>query len=199
MLVEPITLRGARVELEPYSPAFFEEVAAAALSAPEIFRFLPVRVASREDVAARFELAAQLAAKRSGIQWVTRLIATRELVGSTVLGVTDAAHRRVEIGYTWLVPHAQRTFANTEAKYLQLRHAFEVLGCMRVEFKTDSRNARSRAALARLGAIEEGTLRAHMLCWDGYRRDSVYFSVLDTEWPALKVKLEQRLATELRA
>jgi RimJ/RimL family protein N-acetyltransferase len=193
MQIEPVTLQGTRVLLEPYAPAMFDEVAAAALSAPEIFRFMPVRIATREDLAERVALAEQLARKRIGIQWVTRLKATREVIGSTAIVLTDATHRRTEIGYTWLVPSAQRTFANTEAKHLQLRHAFEVLGCMRVEFKTDARNARSRAALARLGAVEEGTLRAHMLCWDGHRRDSVYFSIIDTEWPALRAKLEQRL------
>jgi RimJ/RimL family protein N-acetyltransferase len=107
--------------------------------------------------------------------------------------LTDATHRRIEIGFTWIVPRLRRTRVNTEAKLLQLTHAFESLGAVRVEFKTDARNERSRSALLRIGAKEEGTLRSHMLCWDGHRRDSVYFSILDTEWPDVKARLSRKL------
>ena len=104
-------------------------------------------------------------------------------MGSTSYLAVEPAHRRLEIGATWLNPQHQRTGANTEAKLLLLRHAFETLGCERVEFKTDSENKASRAALARIGAREEGTLRSHMARLDGSRRDSVYFSVIAPEWP----------------
>ena len=102
----------------------------------------------------------------------------------------DLANRKVEIGSTWVAPRWQRTAVNTEAKYLMMRHAFEVWKCLRVELKTDALNQRSRAAILRLGAKEEGTLRKHMLTWNGRQRDSVYFSILDTEWPQVRSRLE---------
>ncbi|MEO7964963.1 MAG: GNAT family protein, partial [Gemmatimonadaceae bacterium] len=104
------------------------------------------------------------------------------------------AHRRVEIGGSWITPAWQRSAVNTEAKYLLLRHAFESLGCMRVEFKTDVRNVRSRAALQRLGAAEEGIFRKHLVVEDGRIRDSAWYSVIDDDWLAVKAKLEEKLA-----
>ncbi len=115
-------------------------------------------------------------------------------IGSTSYLAIDRMHRRLEIGATWLVPGAQRTAANTEAKYLQLRHCFESLGCIRVEFKTDERNARSRAALARIGAQQEGIFRSHMRMPDGFLRNSVWFSVVASDWPDVKRRLEALLA-----
>lgn len=120
-------------------------------------------------------------------------------MGGTGFLAPDAANRRVEIGATWITPDRQRTAINTEAKLLQLTHAFEVLGCARVEFKTDARNARSRAALARIGATEEGTFRKHMLLPDSTWRDSVYFSVLDTEWPDVSARLRNRIDEHARS
>lgn len=190
MNIAPVTLSGQTIRLEPYTESAFEEVCAAALSAPEIFRYIPSRIATREDVEARFAVAMQVIASKTGVFFLTRDIRTGTLLGSTSSIVTDAAHRRLEIGFTWLLPRAQRTGTNTEAKYLQLSHAFEELGCIRVEFKTDARNKASRNAILRIGAEEEGTLRSHMLCWDGHHRDSVYFSVIDTEWPRVKSRLE---------
>jgi len=116
------------------------------------------------------------------------------IAGTTRYMNMDLANRKVEIGSTWLAPQWQRTVVNTEAKYLMLRHAFEVWRCIRVELKTDALNQRSRNAILRLGAKEEGTLRKHMIAWDGRQRDSVYFSILDTEWPQVKARLETRLA-----
>ncbi|HVU03605.1 MAG TPA: GNAT family protein [Polyangiaceae bacterium] len=193
MLLEPVTLSGTHVRLVPYGPSDFDEVCEAALSAPEIFRYIPMKMQTREDLVERMKLAEGMMAAKNAIFFLTRLAATGELVGSTSSIVTDAAHRRLEIGFTWILPKAQRTVVNTEAKLLQIGHAFEQ-GIVRVEFKTDSRNARSRAALLRIGAKEEGTLRSHMICWDGYRRDSVYFSVIEPEWPAVKARLELKLA-----
>ena len=115
------------------------------------------------------------------------------VIGSTRFMNMDLANRRVEIGSTWIAPDWQRTAVNTEAKYLMLCHAFERWGCLRVELKTDSLNQKSRNAILRLGAKEEGTLRQHMVTWDGRRRDSVYFSILDTEWPEVKRELETKL------
>ena len=119
---------------------------------------------------------------------------TGRIVGSTSYLAIEPAHKRLEIGGTWITPSHQRSPVNTEAKLLQLSHCFEVLGCNRVEFKTDSRNAKSRAALARIGAVEEGTFRAHMVMPDGALRTSVYFSVIASEWPGVKARLLQKLA-----
>jgi RimJ/RimL family protein N-acetyltransferase len=102
------------------------------------------------------------------------------------------AHLRVEIGSTWLSPAAQRTGINREVKFLMLRHAFETWHVRRVEFKTHASNVQSRTALARLGAVEEGTLRKHMVMPDGSARDSVYFSIVDDDWPAIRARLSSR-------
>jgi RimJ/RimL family protein N-acetyltransferase len=118
-----------------------------------------------------------------------------QVIGSTRYMNIDQANRRVEIGATWIARPWRRTAVNTEAKYLMLRHAFETLGCIRVELKTDALNHRSRAAIRRIGATEEGTLRQHVITWSGRLRDSVYFSILDSEWPRVKQDLERKLAT----
>jgi RimJ/RimL family protein N-acetyltransferase len=114
------------------------------------------------------------------------------VVGSTRYWKVDRANRKLEIGHTWLAASAQRTGVNTEAKYLLLRHAFEAMQCMRVQFQTDVLNERSRAAILRLGAVQEGVVRCERIMPDGRRRDSVRFSILDTEWPAVKARLESR-------
>jgi RimJ/RimL family protein N-acetyltransferase len=119
-----------------------------------------------------------------------------QIVGTTRYMNMDLANRKVEIGSTWIAPEWQRTVINTEAKFLMLRHAFEVWNCVRVELKTDALNQRSRNAILRLGAKEEGTLRKHLLTWNGRQRDSVYFSILDTEWPQIKTRLESKLRRE---
>ena len=106
----------------------------------------------------------------------------------------DRTNRRVEIGSTWIAPAWQRSAVNTEAKFLMLRHAFEVWNCMRVELKTDALNEKSRNAIRRIGAQEEGTLRKHLITHTGRVRDTVYFSILDTEWPSAKGELEAKLA-----
>lgn len=113
-----------------------------------------------------------------------------EIVGSTRLAAIARSDRGVEIGWTWYAPRVWRTALNTQCKLLLLRHAFESLGCIRVELKTDARNSRSRAAIARLGAVEEGTLRSKVIMRDGYRRDSVYYSILEAEWPGVRSRLE---------
>jgi RimJ/RimL family protein N-acetyltransferase len=117
------------------------------------------------------------------------------VIGSTRFMNIDRANRRVEIGYTWIAPAWQRSAVNTEAKYLMLRHAFEVWQCMRVELKTDALNQKSRNAVLRIGAREEGTLRKHLITWTGRVRDTVYFSILDAEWPEVRARLEAKLAS----
>ena len=116
------------------------------------------------------------------------------VVGSTRFGNYDPANRRVEIGWTWLAKPWQRTAINTEAKRLMLGHAFEKLHCVRVELKTDVLNTQSRKAMLRIGAKEEGVLRKHTLVWTGRYRDSIYYSILDEEWPEVKEQLERMLA-----
>ena len=127
------------------------------------------------------------------IPFATYERASNQIVGTTRFMSMDLANRKVEIGSTWIAPPWQRTVINTEAKYLMLQHAFEIWNCLRVELKTDALNQRSRRAILRLGAKEEGTLRKHMLTWNGRQRDSVYFSILDTEWPQVKAGLEKKL------
>jgi N-acetyltransferase len=105
----------------------------------------------------------------------------------------DKPNRRVEIGATWVAPAWQRTAVNTEAKFLMLQHAFETLGCIRVELKTDELNERSRNAILRIGAKQEGIFRKHVVCADGRLRNSVYFSIIDSEWPQVKAALEEKL------
>jgi N-acetyltransferase len=119
--------------------------------------------------------------------------ASSKAIGSTRFGNIDLAHRRVEIGWTWIARRWQRTGANTETKLLLLTHAFEKLGCIRVEFKTDSINNQSRNALLRIGAKEEGVLRNHMIAPGGRIRHSVYYSIVDSEWKDVKRELEKKL------
>jgi N-acetyltransferase len=122
------------------------------------------------------------------------LAANGIVVGTTRFWKIDTLNRKLEIGHTWIAQSWQRTFVNTEAKYLMLRHAFEVLGCARVQFTTDELNGRSRAAILRLGAKEEGIIRNERIMPDGRKRNSARFSIIDTEWPDVKLTLEQRLS-----
>src|SRR5208283_1669620 len=138
-------------------------------------------------------------ARRESLVFVTAARSSGELAGSTRFMNIDRANRRVEIGSTWIAPKWQRTAINTEAKYLMLRHAFETWGCIRVELKTDALNQGSRNAILRIGAKEEGTLRKHLITWTGRVRDTVYFSLLDEEWPAAKSGLEQKLRSATSA
>jgi RimJ/RimL family protein N-acetyltransferase len=115
------------------------------------------------------------------------------VIGSTRFGSIDREHLGVEIGWTWIAQQWQKTPINTEAKYLMLKHAFEKFGCIRVQFKTDSLNTRSRAALLRIGAREEGVFRNHMITYSGRIRHTVYFGIIDSDWPQVKAHLEEEL------
>jgi RimJ/RimL family protein N-acetyltransferase len=127
------------------------------------------------------------------VAWATVDRASGRAIGSTRFGDIEPDHGRVEIGWTWIAPAFQRTAVNTEAKLLQLTYAFETLGAGRVALKTDGRNERSQAAIARLGAVREGVLRRHTRLPDGFVRDTVYYSILADEWPAVKARLTERL------
>lgn len=193
MHLHPAILEDAHVRLLPMT---LEQVPALwrAGSDPELWRWTVSQVHGEDDMRRYAEAALRAQAQGTALPFVTTAAATGEVVGSTRLANADAVHRRVEIGWTWIARPWQRTAINTEAKYLMLRHAFETLGCLRVELKTDALNQRSRGAILRIGAREEGTLRKHMVTEGGRVRDTVYFSVIDDEWPAVKARLEQMLA-----
>ena len=192
MNLAPVTLEGARVRLEPLSLEHVGALAAIGLD-PEIWRYTPSRVATRDDMLGFVETALDWQRAGTALPFATIDLESRRVVGSTRFANIVPEHRRAEIGWTWIARPWQRTHVNTEAKYLMLRHGFETLGFMRIELKTSTLNAKSRAAILRLGAVEEGTLRRHMLNADGTKRDSVYFSIIDEEWPAVKQRLEERL------
>jgi RimJ/RimL family protein N-acetyltransferase len=160
---------------------------------PEIWKWYSVNGATPETMRAFVEDALDMRARGTGVPF-TVFDAAGEIVGSTRFGNIAPAHRRAEIGWTFLAPRCQRTGINTEMKYLMLRHAFEAWGLLRVEFKTDSLNDKSRNALKRIGATEEGTLRNHMVTFTGRVRHSVYYSVTDGDWPRVKRQLEELMA-----
>jgi RimJ/RimL family protein N-acetyltransferase len=187
-------LEGSIVTLEPLLPEHAEELREAA-QAPEIWTWL-ANLNERERFDYWLELTFEAAAGGQEGPFVTRLNADGRLVGSSRFLNVRPADRVVEIGWTWLNPRAWRSGANVEAKLLMMGHAFETLDCVRVEFKTDARNERSRAALAALPAHFEGILRNHMIVPDVGQRDSAYFSVIPSEWPAVRGNLERRLGRE---
>lgn len=191
--MKPVTLDGARVRLEPMSLEHVDGLAAVGLD-PQLWRITATNIANRDDMVVYVRDALALQRAGSALPFVTVLKAEDRIIGSTRFANFDAPSRRVEIGWTWLAVPWQRSGANVEAKLLMLTHAFEVLELNRVEFKTDAINAKSRAALLGIGAKEEGTLRSHMVLWNGRIRDSVYFSVIRDEWPEVKRRLQERLA-----
>ena len=192
MNVQPVTLEGRHVRLEPLSLDHHADLCAVGLD-EELWRWIPTRVRTPADMRAYIELALRSQAEGSALPFATIERASGRAIGSTRYGNIDRLHRRVEIGWTWIGRPWQRTVVNTEAKYLMLRHAFETLGANRVELKTDSLNERSRHAILRLGAVEEGTFRKHMITESGRVRHTVYFSIIDEEWPAVKGRLEGML------
>jgi len=186
--MDAVVLEGRYVRLEPltldHAPALW-----AVSQAPELYRYKPYVLRCEDDLRRFITAAARQHAAGTGLTFATILRDTDELVGSTSFAAADWPHRRIEIGGTWVIPPRQRTPVNTDAKYLMLRHAFETLELLRVEFKTDSLNAKSRAALLRIGATEEGIFRNHMVMPDGRSRHSVYYSIIASEWPAVKERL----------
>jgi N-acetyltransferase len=193
-IVTPITLTGSAIRLEPIRhehAEHFWEVAQNDLD--DIFRWIPYRMQTREDFQQLVTKAVQEQERGESVVFTTVENVSGRVIGSTRFMNIDRNNRRVEIGSTWIAPAWQRTVVNTEAKYLMLRQAFEAWGCFRVELKTDALNEKSRNAILRIGAKEEGTLRRHVVTWTGRVRDSVYFSILDSEWPTVKARLEEKL------
>ena len=186
-----ITLTGRFVRLEPIDERHRDDLLASAGEDPATFRYMSSDLSVG---ASAWEAYLSDALRPEYVAWATVDAATGRAVGSSRFGDIAPEHGRVEIGWTWIAPSHQRSAANTEAKLLQLSYAFDELGATRVAFKTDGRNLRSQAAIERLGAQREGTLRRHIRLPDGFIRDTVYYSILAEEWPALKARLEERLA-----
>ena len=187
----PVTLEGSLVRLEPLSrehAELFWEVAKNDLE--DVFRWIPYSMKTAEDFRRLIDKGFEEQERGESVVFATVERSSGRAIGSTRFMNIDRANRRVEIGSTWIAPAWQRTGVNTEAKYLMLRHAFEVWKCIRVELKTDALNQKSRNAILRIGAKEEGTLRRHLITCTGRVRDTVYFSILDSEWPEVKAKLE---------
>jgi RimJ/RimL family protein N-acetyltransferase len=161
--------------------------------AEELWRWTTSRVRTPEDMRRYIETAVEWQRQGIALPFATIARDSGLAVGSTRFAAIDTANRRLEIGWTWVAPPWQRTGVNTEAKYLMLRHAFEELGCIRVELKTNSLNTQSRNAILRIGAREEGVFRNHMINDDGSIRHSVYYSIIDSEWPEVKARLEGML------
>jgi RimJ/RimL family protein N-acetyltransferase len=194
MKLLPVTLTGRHVRLEPLAGGHLDALVRHGTDA-EVWRWMPsLRPDPRESVRVWFDTVAPMMARGEMAAFAIVDVVRGEAVGGTTLFDYSEAHKRVEIGYTWLAKFAWRTPINTECKYLLLRHAFEVLGMNRVQLKTDARNVRSQNAIARLGAVREGVWRAHMVMPDGWVRDSVMFSIVAPEWPGVKTQLEAKMA-----
>jgi RimJ/RimL family protein N-acetyltransferase len=187
-----LTLEGTHVRLEPLTLDHLDALCEVGLD-DDLWRFFPKPVHSREDMQDYMQTALQWQADGTAIPFVTIERSTQRVVGSTRFMNIDRPNRHVEIGATWVARPWQRTAVNTEAKYLMLRHAFEQLGCIRVELKTDELNQRSRNAILRIGAKQEGIFRNHIVCEGGRLRNSVWFSIIDSEWPGVKASLEEKL------
>lgn len=194
--VEVPVLEGQHVRLEPLDVRHLDGLCAVGLD-PELWHWEVIRKRSREDMQVYVRKALDERQRGVSLPFATVFLETGQVIGSTRYLNMDPANRRVEIGATWIGRPWQRTAVNTEAKYLMLRHAFEVLRCFRVELKTDVLNERSRRAILRLGAKEEGILRRHVVTDTGRVRDTVYYSILDSEWPPVKSHLQAKLAVAL--
>lgn len=192
MKVKSVTLDGRNIRLEPLSMSHLGELCAVGLD-EDLWRWIPTQICCETDLRTYIESALEGQKQGFMLPFATIEKTTGRAIGSTRYASIDRTNRRLEIGWTWIAKDRQRTAVNTEAKYLMLRHAFEKLGCIRVEFKTDALNERSRRAILRLGAAEEGTFRKHIITGNGRVRDTVYFSIVDTEWSAVKEKLEAKL------
>lgn len=191
--VQPVILSGRHVRLEPMTEEHIPALAQIGVGQPFWDFMLYGNMSSTDDMGHWVSDILSRAAKGTDMPFVAIHLASGRVAGATrYLNITPP-DRGLEIGGTWYGPEFQRTAVNTECKYLLLRHAFETLGCIRVQLKTDLRNERSQKAIERIGGVKEGILRNHMILPDGRYRHSVFYSILDTEWPGVKVRLEQML------
>jgi len=193
MKIEPLILEGEFVRLVPLTDDHLPALIEVGMD-PVIWKWTNNVVHAEADIERYVADAIRMRDAGTALPFVTISKADDKIVGSTRFGNIDIPNRKAEIGWTWINPRWQRTAINTEAKLLMLQHAFETWGCIRVELKTDSDNSQSRNAISRIGGVEEGILRNHMITESGRYRHSVYFSILDTEWESVRAKLSSKLA-----
>jgi RimJ/RimL family protein N-acetyltransferase len=193
MIVEPVTLSGQYIRLEPLTAQHFDALWAIGQDA-ELWKWTTAQINTPDKMRAYIRAALDAQAIGAALPFATIWQATNEIVGSTRFGNIDAPNHRVEIGWTWIDRRWQRTPVNTEAKFLMLQHAFETWHCIRVELKTDQLNEQSQRAIERLGAQREGVFRHHMIVEGGRLRNSVYYSLIDDEWPHVKARLQAQIA-----
>ncbi len=193
MLLTPVSLHGSIISLEPLTLGRLSELAAVGLD-PELWRLQPRAIQSVVDMQRYIEQALDEQARGMSLPFVIVRRADQALIGSTRFMDIALAHRRLEIGATWLTRGAHRTGANVEAKLLLLQHAFETISVQKVVLKTEVLNTQSRTAILALGATEEGTFRRHLIADDGRMRDMIYFAILDSDWPGVCANLQARLA-----
>jgi len=191
--VEPVTLRGKRVRLEPLTLAHTDALAVAGLHA-ELWTWIPTPVTTPSEMSEYVKTGLDEQARGVSLPFVIVDADNNAVIGCTRYGHIERAHKRLEIGWTWVTPSRQRTPVNTEAKLLLLTHAFDTLGTNRVELKTDALNTKSRNAIGRIGAQQEGIFRQHLITASGRVRDTVYFSIIKAEWPAVHERLQARLS-----
>jgi RimJ/RimL family protein N-acetyltransferase len=194
MRVEPVTLTGRFVRLEPLGEEHVAGLTAIGLE-EDIWRYMPYgQMRTEGDIRNWVRHMLELRAEGTDMPFAVIDLTSGCVAGCTRYLEIRPAHRGVEIGGTWYGAHYRRTRINTESKYLLLEHAFERLHCLRVQIKTDSRNVRSQRAIERIGAMREGMLRNHLILPDGHVRHSIYYSIIDSEWPAVKDRLLEMLA-----
>jgi RimJ/RimL family protein N-acetyltransferase len=190
--IEPVTLHGRHADLEPLASEHADALRVAAADG-ELWKLWYTSVPKPDTVQAYIDKALQMRDDLGAMAFVIRDLRDGKLVGSTRYCNVDATNQRLEIGYTWHAARAQRTGINTECKLMLLTHAFETLKCIAVEFRTNFMNHQSREAIARLGAKQDGILRSHQILEGGIVRDTVVFSIIESEWPAVKRHLQFKL------
>ncbi len=193
MTVQPVRLNGSMVRLEPLSEAHVPDLAVVGQD-ESIWQFLPYgNINTEAKMSEHVKMLLARAAQGTDLPFAVVLLESNQPIGCSRYLEIREDHRALEIGGTWYGRAYQQSGVNTECKYLLLKHAFETLGCIRVQFKSDARNQRSHKALERIGAVKEGTLRKQMITADGHVRDSIYYSIIESEWPSVKAKLEEKL------
>lgn len=192
MKIESVILDGKYVRLEPLSLKHLDELCAVGLE-KSLWTLTSNVMENFGDMRHYVETALKEFERKVSLPFVTIEKSSGKIIGSTRFGNIDAKNLKAEIGWTWITQEWQRSYINTEAKFLMLSHAFEVWECVRVEFKTDALNEKSRNAILRIGAKQEGILRRHMITETGRFRDSVYFSIIDSEWEMVKTNLQSKL------
>ncbi|MFN0159429.1 MAG: GNAT family N-acetyltransferase [Bacteroidota bacterium] len=195
MVVKPVILEGTHVRLEPMTIGHLDALWEVG-NDPDLWQWTTSNISTKELMASYIRSGVRALEEGTGVPFVIQSKADNMVAGSTRFGNIDMENKKLEIGWTWVARRWQRSSVNTECKLLLLQHAFETLGCNRVELKTDALNTRSRAAILRIGAKEEGILRSHMVTATGRVRDSVYYSILAAEWPAVKLALQSKLGSD---